>query len=147
MKETKQTREEVPDFKIHQCVSDENTSGLGEFDGYQYDVVPDFVDQVNQYNTLADQTDLGVKANEGVTDGVDHGAEGDVKDDTFWDDISDEDLATLLMSQNVLHRPLIIDVEEDYISPEQLVRQKIPGKYAKSPYLPVFYSGASGSVH
>jgi len=45
-------------------MSDDNTSGLGEFDGYQYDVVPDFVNQVNQDNVLAD---------EGVTDGVDHG--------------------------------------------------------------------------
>ncbi|XP_070033768.1 uncharacterized protein [Nicotiana tomentosiformis] len=147
MKETKQTREEVPDFKIRQCVSDDNTSGLEEYDGYQYDVVPDFVEQVNQDNTLADQTDLGVKANEGVTDGVDHEATGDVKGDTFWDDIGDEDLAALQMSQIVLHRPPVIDLEEDYISPEQSVRQKIPEKYAKSPYLLVFDSGASGSVH
>jgi len=51
------------------------------------------------------------------------------------------------MSQIVLHKQSIIDVEDDYISPEQSVRQKIPGKYAKSPYLPVFDSGASGSAH
>nr|XP_033511139.1 uncharacterized protein LOC104092745 isoform X1 [Nicotiana tomentosiformis]XP_033511140.1 uncharacterized protein LOC104092745 isoform X1 [Nicotiana tomentosiformis]XP_033511141.1 uncharacterized protein LOC104092745 isoform X1 [Nicotiana tomentosiformis]XP_033511142.1 uncharacterized protein LOC104092745 isoform X1 [Nicotiana tomentosiformis] len=76
MKETKQTREEVPDTKIRQCVSDDNTSGLGEYNGYRYDVVPDFVEQMNQDNTLADQTNLGVKAIEGVTDGVDHGAAG-----------------------------------------------------------------------
>nr|XP_016502999.1 PREDICTED: uncharacterized protein LOC107821109 isoform X2 [Nicotiana tabacum] len=43
MKETKQTREEVPNSKIRQCVSDDNTSGFGEYDGYQYDIVPDFV--------------------------------------------------------------------------------------------------------
>lgn len=53
-------------------MSDDNTSGFHEHDGYQYDIVPDFVEQVNQDNTLADQIDLGVKENEGVTDGVDH---------------------------------------------------------------------------
>ncbi|XP_070014250.1 uncharacterized protein [Nicotiana sylvestris] len=135
IKETKETREDVTDSKIRQRVSDDNTSGLDKFDGYQYNVVPDFVDQVNQDNVLAD---------EGVNDGVDH---GDVKGDTFWDDIGDEDLAMLQMSQIVLHKPSIIDIEDDYISPEQSVRQKLPGKYAKSPYFPVYDSGASGSAY
>ncbi|XP_075076298.1 uncharacterized protein LOC142162966 [Nicotiana tabacum] len=101
MKETKKTKED-----IRQHVSDDNTYGLGEFDGYQYDIVPDFVDQVNQDNVLAD---------EGVIDG----AAGDVKGDIFWDDIGDKDLAALQMSQIVLHKPSIIDVEDDYISPKQ----------------------------
>lgn len=51
------------------------------------------------------------------------------------------------MLQIVLHRLPIIDVEEDYISHEQSIRQKIPGKYAKSLYFLVFDSGLSGSAH
>ncbi|XP_019244541.1 PREDICTED: uncharacterized protein LOC109224416 [Nicotiana attenuata] len=50
------------------------------------------------------------------------------------------------MSQLVVHKQSIIEVEDDYISPDHSVRQKIPGKYAKSPYLPVFDSGASKSA-
>ncbi|XP_070015944.1 uncharacterized protein [Nicotiana sylvestris] len=134
MKETKQTREDVTDSKIPQRVSDDNTSGLGEFDGYQYDVVPNFVNQVNQDNVLADE-------------GVTNLAACDVKGDTFWDDIGDKDLVALHMSQIVLYKQTIINVEDDYISTEQSVRQKILGKYAKYPYLPIFDSRASGSAH
>ncbi|XP_070021281.1 uncharacterized protein [Nicotiana sylvestris] len=132
-KEPKQTREDFTDSKIRQPVFDDNTSSLGEFDGYQYDVVPNFVNHMNQDN---------VTANERVTDGVDNA--GDVKGDTFWDEIGDEDLAQI--SQLVVHKQSIIELEDDYISPEHSVRQRIPGKYVKSPYLPVFYSGASKSA-
>ncbi|MCD7459990.1 hypothetical protein HAX54_042547, partial [Datura stramonium] len=56
---------------------------------------------------------------------------------------NDEELAKIQMSQLVPYVPRIIEVEEQDNTPDQLVRQRLPGIYGRSLFLIDFYSGAS----
>ncbi|XP_060206225.1 uncharacterized protein LOC132633763 [Lycium barbarum] len=94
---------------------------------------------------VANEEVTGGEANEGVTGGVFGAMETPVVNDSntrYDNELTDEVLAKLNMSQIVLHRQ---HAKKEDMTPEELAQKKFPAKCVSSPFVVDFGSDISGT--
>ncbi|KAK4360313.1 hypothetical protein RND71_019265 [Anisodus tanguticus] len=136
-KVTKEKGDDVPVSENHQSVDND---AAYDHDGYQHFDDHNFTADVPEGNMTTDEIKSNVKANEGVIDGISGAADATANDSKNWynDELTDEVLTKLIMSQIVLHRQHT--KKEEDMTPEELTRIKFPGRWNQSPFVVKFGS-------